>query len=356
VEGADELEVKLADGRSFKAELAGADPATELAVIQLQGDLGDLPTAELGNSDKLYVGEWVIAIGNPLGLSHSVSAGIVSAKGRGLGGRIARYEDLIQTDAAINPGNSGGPLVNLRGEVIGVNTAIVSRTGGYMGIGLAIPINMAKGILDDLKAGREVRRGFLGIIGADLTPELAGQFGYESTEGALVNEVLEESPADEANLKAGDIITTWKGQEVNDFAHLRRMVAATEPGAEVKVKIWREGKERTLTIEVARLQTQRQARAETWLGVTVESVTDETRERFGRDRLQGVVITEVEPDSPAGQALEDGDVILSVNRQPVRNVEEFQRMMARTEKEKGALLHVLDRRTGHARFLYVRGR
>ncbi|MFW6279901.1 MAG: S1C family serine protease, partial [Planctomycetota bacterium] len=168
---ADKLRVKLANGEEFAAEVAGADPSTELAVIQMEGDFGDLEVAELGDSDDIRVGEWVIAIGNPMGLERTVSSGIVSAKGRNIG--LARYENLIQTDAAINPGNSGGPLINLQGEVIGINTAIVSRTGGNMGIGLAVPINVARSIIEDLKAGREVERGFLGIAGADLSPELA---------------------------------------------------------------------------------------------------------------------------------------------------------------------------------------
>ena len=354
VAGADELQIKLADGREFEAELAGADPDTELAVIKITGDdVKNLPVATLGDSDRLYVGEWVIAIGNPLGLSHSVSAGIVSAKGRGLG--IAKYENLIQTDAAINPGNSGGPLVNLRGEIVGINTAIVSRTGGYMGIGMAIPINMAKGILDDLKAGRPVERGFLGIIGADLTTELAEQFGYRGTAGALVNEVLDDTPASRAGLKAGDIVMRWGGKQVEDFSHLRRLVAATDPGEKVKVDIWRDGKERAVEIEVARLSDQEQAGEKNWLGIRVAPLTDQIREQFGRADLEGVVIAEVQRGAPAG-ALEVGDVILSVNRRPVRSVTEFNKQIGATSREKGALLRVLDQRSGHARFLYIRGR
>lgn len=354
VEGADKLEVKLADGRTFKAKLAGADPDTELAVIKLQGDkVKNLPVAELGNSEKLHVGEWVIAIGNPLGLSHSVSAGIVSAKGRGIG--IAKYENMIQTDAAINPGNSGGPLVNLQGEIVGINTAIVSRTGGYMGIGLAIPVNMAKSILKDLMAGRKVERGFLGIIGDSLTPELAEQFDYKGNTGALVNEVIDDTPAQKAGLKAGDIIVGWNGKTVKDFSHLRRLVAAAEPGQKVKVKVWREGEHKTLTIEVARLSHYQETAQDNWLGIKVKPVTEEVKEAYGRRDLHGVVIAEVKKAGPA-RALEAGDVILSIQRKPVRSVAEFQKLVAKTTPQKGALLRVLSQRTGHAKFLYIRGR
>ena len=346
---ADELKVKLLDGRTFDAKPVGADPATDLAVIKLEGEPGELPVAPLGDSDELDVGEWVVAIGNPFGFSHTVSAGIVSAKGRVLG--MSDYEDLIQTDAAINPGNSGGPLVNLNGQVVGINNTIFSRTGGYQGIGFAIPINMAKGILDELKAGKKVERGFLGIYGQDLNPEIATQFGYEGEGGTLVNEVAPDAPAAKAGLEAGDIITHWRGALVKDWAHLRQMVADTEPGEKAQATIWRDGKQKTITLEVALRQDYEQVG---WLGITVAPLTEEVKNQLGRNGLQGVVVAEVAEDSPARGGIEGGDVILSVARRPVRSVAEYQKAVADANPRRGVVLHVLHHRTGRARFILVR--
>jgi len=249
VAGADKLNVKLPDGREFKAEIAGSDEATELAVIKLEGSAEGLPEpAEFGDSENLAVGEWVVAIGNPMGLSSTVSSGVVSAKGRSVG--LARYENLIQTDAAINPGNSGGPLVNLRGEVVGINTAIISPTGGHMGIGLAIPINVAKPILDTMIAGEEVERGFLGFYGDELTRDLAESFGYDSTDGALVNEVMPDSPAEEAGIEPGDIVIKCDGEEIEDFSRLRMLAAGLEPGITVEIVVFRDGDKQRLDLEV----------------------------------------------------------------------------------------------------------
>ena len=352
---ADKLTVKLANGKEYEAQITGTDPSTELAVIQMEGDFNDLPVAEFGDSDDLQVGEWVIAIGNPLGLSQTVSAGVVSAKGRSIG--IAKYENLIQTDAAINPGNSGGPLVNLKGEVVGINTAIVSRTGGYMGIGLAVPINMARSILDDLKAGREVERGFLGIIGADLTSELAEQFNYKDQGGALVNEVVDNTPAAEAGLKPGDIIVSWDGTSVKDFQHLQRLVAGTDPGEEVNVELWRNGKTEKIEITVARLSKYQQSEKPLWIGLKVGPVAEEARDYYGRDDLEGVMVQEVDESGPA-RVLEQGDVILRVGRkrQKVDSVEDFRRYIASIEKGESALLLVLRKQTKHAQFVVIRHR
>ncbi len=352
---ADKLTVKLTDGREFEAELAGKDEATELAVIRLKDVNGELPVARLGDSDSLNVGEWVIAIGNPLGLSSTVSSGIVSAKGRSVG--LARYENLIQTDAAINPGNSGGPLVNLRGEVVGINTAIISRTGGYMGIGLAIPINMAKPILDAMKAGEEIERGFLGIYGADLTPELAGHFGFDRRDGALVNEVIPDSPADKAGLEAGDIVVSWDGKDIENFTQLRLMVAETRAGEVVDIVVFRDGRERTLELEVGSLLEHEQpARAETWLKMRVGPLTDELRRRFGDPDLEGVLVRDVDPESPAAGLINPGEVIIAVDRTPVGSVEDFLALMADKTPETGVLLRVLDPETGRPRFELIRGR
>ncbi len=355
VAGADRLTVKLPDGRQFDAEVSGTDEATELAVIRLSGaEDEELPVAALGDSDELYVGEWVIAIGNPLGLSYTVSSGIVSAKGRSVG--LARYENLIQTDAAINPGNSGGPLVNLKGEVVGINTAIISRTGGYMGIGLAIPINMAKPILDAMIAGEEVERGYLGVYGADLTPELAESFDYATTDGALVNETLPDSPASRAGIEAGDIIMRWNGRVIENFTQLRLLVAETKPGEIAEIVVFRGGEERTFEVEVGSLREQEQPRADTWLGIEVAPVTDEVRERYDAPDLQGVLVQEVDPDGPAAERLRPGDVILRVGNDPVKDVGEFNALMEQTTPGTGVRLYIFDSRTGSRRFIPVRGR
>jgi len=353
VAGADELEVKLSTGQSYKARLTGADPATELAVIKLEGDFDDLPTAKLGDSDELDVGEWVIAIGNPFGFAHTVSAGVVSAKGRALG--MARYEDMIQTDAAINPGNSGGPLVNLYGEVVGINAAIFSTgTPGYMGIGFAIPINMAKEVLEDLKAGREVERGYLGIQGQDLTRELAQQWGFKGEGGALVNEVLPGTPAEEAKLELGDIITEWNGKKVKSFQNLRHMVAATDPGKRVRVKVWREGKELTLPAKAARLSEHEGTARADWLGLRVGPLSGETRNKLRRAGLTGVAVTSVEPNShAAGKGMREGDVVVKINLRPVKSVDDYRRLIGSTSESKGVALHVLNPTSGRGRLVVL---
>ncbi len=351
---ADVITVRLPDGREFDAQIAGADEPTELAVIKMEGEWDDLPLAEFGDSEELHVGEWVIAIGNPMGLDLTVSAGVVSAKGRSVG--LARYENLIQTDAAINPGNSGGPLVNLRGEVIGINTAIVSPTGAHMGIGLAIPINMAKPILDAMIAGEEVERGFLGVYGADVTPELAESFEYDRDEGALVNEVMPDSPAEDAGIEAGDIIVRWDGEEVEDFDSLRFSVAENTPGEVVEVEVFRDGELLTLDLEVGSLAEEEEApNDETWLRIEVDPVTDEVRSHLERPDLEGVLVTDVAPDSPAAEVLTPGDVIMSVNREPVTDVGEFHDAVDETTPETGVLLRILDAQTGRSRFLRIEG-
>ncbi len=349
---ADRLTVKLSNGEEYKATVSGVDPSTELAVIQMEGDFGDLPVVEMGNSDELNVGEWVVAIGNPLGLSQTVSAGIVSAKGRSIG--IAKYENLIQTDAAINPGNSGGPLVNLQGEVVGINTAIVSRTGGYMGIGLAIPINMAKPILEDLKAGRTVERGFLGIVGEDLKPDLAKKFGYEGGGGAIVNEVIEDTPAEKAGLQAGDIIVAWKGTPVKSFSQLRRLVAKTEPNRKVSFTIWRNGEKKKMTVKLTRLSEHQATGKPLWIGIKVGPVTEKAKQYYGRKDLSGVMVKDVDESGPA-DVLQTGDVILRVgkDRQPVNSVEAFRRYISHIDEGESALLLVLRKKTKHAQFVLV---
>jgi serine protease Do len=353
VKGADTMTVKLPDGRSFSAKTVGTDDKTDLAVIKLQGkDVKDLPTAKLGDSDKVNVGQWVLAVGNPFGLRHTVSAGIISATGRtGIG--VAQYESLIQTDAAINRGNSGGPLVNLDGEVVAINTAIVGR--GNVGIGFAIPINMFKQIREYLMAGKPVVRGYLGIRISDVTPDMAKAFHYQGSGGALVEEVVENTPAAKAGAEAGDVITELNGHKVQDANSLRERVAATKPGTEAELKLWREGKELTLTVTVGDLASAPQETERDWLGLRVQTLTPEMARQMGRQGLQGVVVAEVPEDSPAAPYVNAGDVILSVNRQRVTSVAQYRELMAKIEPSAGVLLRVLDSQTGRTRFVVLRG-
>jgi serine protease Do len=363
VEGADELRVSLADGRSFAARLVGSDVKTELAVIRIDEEVEDLPTVRLGNSEEIRIGQWVLAIGNPFGFGNTVTAGIVSATGRRLG--VADYESLIQTDAAINKGNSGGPLVNLRGEVIGINTAIYSRTGENAGIGFAIPINMATEILEDLIAGREVVRGYLGIRVGNVTPELAEQFGFDGTDGAFIHHIYPGSPAEKAGLKPGDVIIEYDGHAVTNQHELRRRAAGTDPGSKLELKVWREGEEQTFAVQVGNL-----AEAESlaaggepgstegdWLGLHVRPLTEDAAERLGDRRLKGALVAEVEDDSIAEKAgIRLGDVVLEVNRKPVSSVDQYRQLLSRTSPRTGVLLRVLDARTGYGRYVGIRGR
>ncbi|HIE51980.1 MAG TPA: DegQ family serine endoprotease [Armatimonadetes bacterium] len=353
VEGAEELTVRLADKREFAAEMVGTDPDTDLAVIKIEGE--NLPVARMGDSSQLKVGHWVLAIGNPFGLAHTVSAGIVSAVGR-TDVHIAQYEDFIQTDAAINPGNSGGPLVNLRGEVVGINTAIFSQSGGSNGVGFAIPINLARWVMEQLISGKGIERGYLGVLLQPMDRALAERFGRETAEGALIAQVEKGSPADKAGLKAGDIVLEFDGRPIEDLYELRNLVAQTPPGKKVKVKIWRHSQEKTLTVKLgsrevqAAVQAAKQRKA---LGLTVQDITPELARRFGLEEEQGVVIVAVEPNSLAARAgLRPGDVIAEVDRKPVRNGREFEQALADANLEEGILLLVV--RRGIPQYLLLR--
>jgi serine protease Do len=352
IRDADQLTVQLADGREFEAKPVGTDEDTELAVIKLQGRLRNLPTVRLGDSDELSVGQWVLAIGNPFGFMHTVSAGIVSAKGRtGLG--IAKYESLIQTDAAINPGNSGGPLINLHGEVVGINTAIVSRSGGYMGIGFAIPANTASSILEDLIAGRRVERGWLGVSIKELTPDLAESFGFEGR-GVLVEEVFEDSPAGDAGVQAGDIIMEYDGRPVESVGELQQRVAATEPESEVRMRVWRDGREVSLDVRTGDLAA---APGEfDWLGLRVGPLTEEYARRLGRRGLRGIAVTDVEPGSAAARVLSAGDVILSVNRVRVDAVDAYRKRVEAARESGRVLLHFVSVQTGRQHYVVLSSR
>jgi serine protease Do len=338
VADADKITVKLPDGRELEAKLIGADPPTDLAVIQVQGK--NLPIIKLGDSDDLDVGESVIAIGNPFGLEQTVTAGIVSAKGRSEVG-LTDYEDFIQTDASINPGNSGGPLVNLRGDIVGINTAIYSRSGGNQGIGFAIPVNMARTIMKDLIAGGRVVRGFLGVVIQDVTQELASALNVEVNGGVLVSNVGPDTPAGKAGIKQGDLIVTFNGRPTKSSNALRNAVAATKPGAKIPVELVRDGKRSTVQVTIQEQPKDMSAAiggvqrpgeegepegpaTEELLGMTLQPLTPDVAEQLGYKGFTGLVVTHVTQDSPAAEArLREGVLIMQANRRPVRTVAEF---------------------------------
>ncbi len=350
VDGADEIKVKLSDGREFTGEIRGLDPKLDLALIKI--DAGeDLPVARLGDSEAIKVGEWVMAIGNPFGLEQTVTVGIVSAKGRVIG--AGPYDDFIQTDASINPGNSGGPLFNMRGEVVGINTAIVAQG---QGIGFAIPVNMAKQIIPQLRDEGRVTRGWLGVTVQALNKELADSFGLDSTHGALVNEVIEDSPADKAGLKRGDIIVEYDGTRVDELNDLPRLVAATPVGETVRVKVFRDGKERTIKVEIGRLDDgERELAADDEegggaLGITAANVTPELVERYSLESDQGILITKIDPEGPAADAnLRVGDLIIEADGKEVRSVKEFEAVVGKMKA--GKVLRLLIQR--RATLLYT---
>jgi serine protease Do len=342
VEGADEISVKLSDNRTFKAEIVGSDPKTDIAVLKIDGK--DLSTATLGDSSRLEVGEWVAAVGNPFGLTSTVTAGIVSAKGRSQVA-IADYEDFIQTDAAINPGNSGGPLVNLAGEVVGINTAIASRTGGYQGVGFAIPINMAKAIMDSLIHEGRVVRGFLGVGIQPLNEGLADSFGYHGTDGALVGEVSPGSPAEKAGFKQGDIVLRYDDEDVTTISQLRNLVASTKPGTTVPIEIFRDGGEQTLSVKIGELSehpdTASASESSTDLGMSVSDLTSEVARALGYQGKEGALVTAVDPIGPAARAgITVEDLIVSVQGQEVHTAREFWHVVSQYDLSKGIRLIV----------------
>jgi serine protease Do len=345
VESADKITVVLKDGRKLDAKKIGTDPDSDVALIKVEGK--DFPVIELGDSDSLEIGEWVIAVGNPFGLSETVTVGIVSAKGRQIGITDGGYEDFIQTDAAINPGNSGGPLLDIDGKAIGMNSAIISQSGGYMGIGLAVPINMAKAVKEQLLTHGKVTRGYIGITmnPEGLTPELAESFGYKGENGILITEVLEESPAAKAGLKQGDIIIKLNDKEVTSNEAFRNTVSLMAPGAKINLVVFRDGKEEKFTVEIGSLSESKFATKTSeigkQLGLAIVAIDSDVARQSGVKGEQGVVVAEVTPDSPADYAgIKPGMVILSVNRVEVNSVPEFNEALKETEQTKTARLLV----------------
>jgi serine protease Do len=344
IDGAREVSVTLPDKREFKGKIIGADPKTDLAVVKIEGR--DLPTVTWGDASKLQVGEYVLAVGNPFGLNSTVTLGIVSALGRGHMG-ITQYEDFIQTDAAINPGNSGGALVNTEGELVGINTAIVSQTGGYQGVGFAVPTSMSKPIYESLVKTGKVARGFLGIGIQDLNQDLAKSFGIKEAKGALVSDVKEDGPADRGGLKQGDVIISYQGSPIEDAVDLQRVVTRTSAGSTVAVKVMRDGREKELTITIGEqpdsakvAKADSDARAYAFSGVAVQDLDRDTAKELGiNGKPQGVVVTRVEPDSGAGKAgLLPGDVIREINRQSVKSVKDFEKVSSDVKSGENVLI------------------
>lgn len=349
VDKSDEIKVTLIDRRTFKGAIVGADPKTDVAILKIDAD--NLLPLTWGDSDKLQVGEFVLAIGSPYGLNNTVTMGIISAVGRANVG-IADYEDFIQTDAAINPGNSGGPLVNIRGELIGINTAIFSRTGGYQGIGFAVPSNMVRLIMDQLIQQGKVTRGWVGVTIQELTPELASEFGLKKSNGALVSDIAKDSPAAKAGVLRGDIILEFNGKEVKDVSSLRNMVAQSKSGTEISMKILRSGKEFTVKIiikelprEVAEVTTEqipREAESTILAGLTVMDLSKEIIRQLGFNKGErGVVVVRVEPGSPADEAeIKKGDIIKEIDKREIGNLNDYTRISSNIKRNSSVLLFI----------------
>ena len=336
IENADEIKVKLTDGHEYDAEIVGRDAKTDIALIKVAAWHGS-HVARLGDSDVLKVGEWVVAIGSPFGLEHTVTAGIVSAKGRVIGS--GPYDDFIQTDASINPGNSGGPLLNMKGEVVGINTAIFSQSGGNVGIGFAIPINLAKGIIDQLKTSGTVTRGWLGVSIQDLSPDLAEYYGVKDGKGALVGEVFEGDPADKAGIKSKDVITALNGEKIEDSRDLSQKIAGIPVGEEITLKVIRDGKERTVRVKIAKRTEEKETLATNQpeeqmdLGMRVAVLTKDLARQFDLSEDEGIVVIDVEEGSPADKAdVQKGDLILEIDHKAVKTLEDYNAVVKKVKK------------------------
>lgn len=352
VDAADEVTVKLSDKREFKAKVIGADRRTDMALLKIEAS--GLPSVKFGDPSKLKVGEWVVAIGSPFGFENTVTAGIVSAKGRSL--PQENFVPFIQTDVAVNPGNSGGPLFNMRGEVVGINSQIYSRTGGFMGLSFAIPIDVASDVAQQLRTVGRVTRGRIGVVIQPVTKELAESFGLPRAQGALVNSVEKGGPAEKAGIEPGDVILRFDGKAVNSSEDLPRIVGNTKPGAKTTVQVWRNKAARDLQVTVAELQDDRArqsqrggkppAAAPTQFGLALSELTDARRNEL---KLEGGVVVENAQGAAARAGIRRGDIILSVNNQVVKSVEQFIRLM--NQFEKGNIVALRVRRGGNS--LYV---
>jgi len=340
VEDADKIKVKFANGKEYEGKVVGKDPKTDLAVVKIDG-ASDLQPLALGNSDDLQVGSWVVAVGSPFGLEQTVTAGIVSAKGRVIGS--GPYDNFIQTDASINPGNSGGPLINMKGEVVGINTAIVASG---QGIGFAIPINLAKEVAPQLQEKGHVTRGWLGVGIQEMTPDLAKSFGLKENKGALIAEVFKGSPAEKAGIAQGDIILEFNGKEITNSKDLPHTVASTPVGTTVTVKVSRDGKVMDRQVKLGEMEEKgvevsKASSADKSLGIAVQNVTPEIVKGLGLKKETGVIVAKVEPGSPADDAgIQRGDVIQEVNRTPVKDANDFVQKMEKAKGKETVLLFI----------------
>ncbi|MBI5213791.1 MAG: DegQ family serine endoprotease [Nitrospirae bacterium] len=357
IEGAEDILVKLADGREYKGRPVGLDSRTDVAIIKINET--NLPTIQWGESEKLKVGEVVLAIGNPYGLSQTITMGIISALGRsGIG--ITDYEDFIQTDAAINPGNSGGALVNIKGELIGINTAIFSITGGYQGIGFAIPSNMVKNVMDSIINQGKVVRGWLGVQIQPLTQELAKQFSLKDDKGVLLVDVVEGGPAEKGGLKSGDVIIEYDGKKVDNPFLFKNMVAATKPGKIVEIKIIRNGNQLTAKVTIGELPIEPQMVSSAEFsnalrGVSVLDITDEILQKLGiTKKIKGVVVNNIEETSPSLGVLMKGDIIMEANKKPTGSVNEYNEVVSKIEKNQDILLRII--RGGSPQYITIPAR
>lgn len=353
VEKTDEIKVVLADSREYEAEIVGRDSKTDLALIKIKADkpLKPLP---LGDSDAMNVGDWVLAIGNPFGLEWTVTAGIISAKYRRIG--MDSYANFIQTDASINPGNSGGPLLNIKGEVVGINSAIFSRTGGSIGIGFAVPVNLAKELLPQLKEGKVVR-GWLGVMIQQITPELREKLGLKDQKGALVADVTSGGPADKAGIERGDVVVSFDGKEVREMNELPMMVGSTSVGKDVEVEVIRKGRKKTIEVKLGRLDEESEpsepVETRTDLGMTVEEITQDNARQFSLSLEEGLVVVRVHSDSPAAEAgIRPGDVIVEIDQKVVRTLSEYQEAVSGYAK--GETILFLVQRGGNTLYLTVK--
>ena len=346
VDKADNIKVELMDGREFKGTVKGKDPQTDLAVVTI--DTKNLTPIQLGNSDQARVGEMVLAIGSPLNpqLEHTVTSGIISAKGRsGVG--LSQYEDFIQTDAAINPGNSGGALVDLQGKLIGINSAIVSQSGGFQGIGFAIPVNLARKIMNDIITNGKVVRGWLGVYIQNITPELAKALDLNSTKGVLVSKVQKDSPAEKAGMKEEDVILSFNGKALNNASELSTWVASSSPGQDITLAVLRDGKEMSVKVNLGELNEAEQATAQgksqySNIGIQVANIVPELIRQYNLDKdVKGVVITSVNPNGVAASVgLQEGDVIMKMNRNAITSVADFNKEISNLEAGDNLLLYI----------------
>ncbi|NQW09324.1 MAG: DegQ family serine endoprotease [Alphaproteobacteria bacterium] len=368
---ADEITVRLQDDTEYKATLVGTDPKTDVAVLQIDPGDRELPYVTFGNSDALRVGDWVVAIGNPFGLGGTVTAGIVSARGRDIG--QGPYDDFIQTDASINRGNSGGPLFNLNGEVIGINTAIFSQSGGSVGIGFAVSSKLAAGVVDQLREFGRTRRGWLGVRIQQVTDEIAESLGLDTARGALVAEVTDGGPAKAAGIKAGDVIVSFDGKPVAEMRELPRIVAETKVGENVPVTVWRDGGPATVTARLGELEQAEQASLQTTspdqkgpapsdqshvasLGLGLGTLTPQLRGEYSlKDGVDGVVVTAVDENGPAAEkGIKPGDVIVEVSQNEVKSPSDVEKgVQAARDKDRQSVLLLIDRQ-GEMRFVALR--